>query len=216
MPASSPRHGLPRLGQTYYQRGTGPATPTDAAALEGYTAVFKDTTASAAVGADVQRSAKDRVMMLVKNISGIALLPKRLVQWDTSYIGKRVNGYAETGWGTDVAGVIDEHLPAAGCPDDDMCWICVQGPTLVKNGLANDSDADTKIELNCRINALTAATSQCDTAGRIQQFATTTSYTTAATENVAKSLGIIGRALSAKTSAQTDSDTLVWIDLLKA
>lgn len=214
MPASSPRHGLPRLGQTYYQRGTGPATPTDAAALEGYTAVFKDTTASASVGADTQRSAKDRVMMLVKNNSGMALLPKMLVKWDTSYIGKRVNGYAHTDYALDVAGVVDEHLPAAGCPDDDMCWICVQGPTLVYNSRA--AAAEAHISLNDRIAALTAATSQATTAGRVRAYATTTNYTVAATENAAKVLGVIGRALSARTSAETSTEVLVWIDLLKA
>lgn len=214
MPASSPRHGLPRLGQTYYQRGTGPATPTDAAALEGYTAVFKDTTASASVGADTQRSAKDRVMMLVKNVSGMALLPKMLVTWDTSYIGKRVNGYARLDYDLAVAGVVDEHLPAAGCPDDDMCWICVQGPTLVYNSRA--AAAEAHIDLNDRIAALTAATSQATTAGRVRTIvldATSTGLNDVGDKIV---LSVIGRALSAKTSAQTSNEILVWIDLLKA
>ena len=215
MPASSPRHGLPRLGQTYYKGGSGPATPVEAAALEGYTAVFKDTTAAGAVGSDTQRSAKDRVMMLVKNNSGIALLPKMLVKWDTAYIGKRVNGYAHVDYALDVAGVIDEHLPAAGCADDDLCWICVQGPTLVKNGREHDS-TDTAIALNDRIAALTAATSQATTSGRIRTIvldATSTGLNDVSSKIV---LGVIGRALSAKTSQGTDQDTLVYLDLLKA
>jgi hypothetical protein len=215
MPASSPRHGLPRLGQTYYGRGTAAATPAEALSLEGYTAVFKDTTAAGAVGADTQRSAKDRVMMLVKNNSGFALLPKRLVKWDTAYIGKRVNGYAYVDYALDVAGVIDEHLPAAGCPSNDLCWICVQGPTLVKNGLTN-SNTSTAIALNDHIAALTAAASNAITAGAVRAIvldATSTGLNDVSAKVV---LGVIGRALSAKTSEGPGQDTLVYLDLLKA
>ena len=136
----------------------------------------------------------------------------RSVTWKAGYIGKRVDGYATTDYDADVAGVIDERL-SNGCPTNDMCWMVVQGPTLVKSAL---SDYDDDLDALGRVAAITAATSQATTAGRIQPFAVTDSYTTAATETHTKILGIIGRAISGRTTNNTDADVLCYIDLLKA
>lgn len=206
----SPRQGLPKLGQTYYKGQTPPATFAESAPAEGTLSVFKDTQAAGPVGADMTRSNHDRVMRLVRNTSGATLACKRLVSWAPNYIGKRVDGYTDLDYDLQTAGVIDEKL-SGGCPANDLCWITVQGPTLIKNSLAADDSA--VVAENARIVALTAANSTALSAGRIQAYAVTNSATAAGTHV----LGVIGRALSATTTtSQTDREILCFIDLLKA
>ena len=209
----SPRTGLPRLGQTYYKGQTPPTTFAESASAEGTLAVFKDNENPGAVGAGTVRSNHDVVKRLVRNVSGATLATKRLVSWKTGYIGKRVDGYTDLDYDLLAAGVIDERL-TAGCPANDLCWITVQGPTLVKTSLA--ADATAVIDENDRIAALTGANSTATTSGRVQAIvldATTTAENDLSSLRV---MGIIGRALSAKTTSQTDNDILAYIDLLKA
>jgi len=209
----SPRTGLPRLGQTYYKGQTAPTTYAESANVEGTLAVFKDNENPGAVGAGTVRSNHDVVKRLVRNVSGVTLATKRLVSWKAGYIGKRVDGYTDLDYDLLAAGVVDERL-TAGLPNNDLGWITVQGPTLVKNGLeAANSSA---IAENDRIVALTGADSTATTSGRVQSIALVATTTDANNVNPLRVMGIIGRALSAKTSAQTDNDILVYIDLLKA
>jgi hypothetical protein len=175
--------------------------------------VFKDITAAGAVGANTIRSNKDRVMMLVRNVSGTTLAAKRLVSWKTGYIGKRVDGYTDLDYDQLAAGVVDEHL-SYDVPANDLFWICVQGPTLVKNGL--EAADTTAIPENSRICALTGDNSTATTSGRVRAIALQATTTDANNVNPLRVMGIIGRALSARTSAETNNDILVYLDLLKA
>jgi hypothetical protein len=205
-------HGLPRRGQTFYKGQTPPTTFAESRWAEGTMAQFKEYTDAGAVGADSTTTNNAVLCRLVRNVSGITLEGKRLVTWAAGHIGKRVDGYATTDYNADVAGVLDERL-TSGCPANDMCWMVVQGPTLVKSAL---SDYGADLAALGRVAAITAATSQATTAGRIQPFSVTSSYTTAATETHTKILGIIGRAISGRTTNNTDADVLCYIDLLKA
>ena len=70
---------------------------------------------------------------VVRNVSGISLKPKRLVRYQIATAGinleTRVDGY--TFAVADVpAGIVDEFLPAAGVPDQDLFYIVVSGPTI--------------------------------------------------------------------------------------
>lgn len=139
----------------------------------------------------------------VRNTSGIALLPKRLVKFSTvdGEYGNSVDGYA-----TETAKEcypVDEFLPAAGVADDKVFWIVVEGPAMVTVGLT--AGATTNFARGDWLVSQTAATSQATTAGRAEQI-----NMDAATEPLGDQvLNRIGRALTARTTANTGSDVLV-------
>ena len=98
---------------------------------------------------------------------------------------------------------MDEFLPTAGVPANDLFWIVVEGPTNILSDLAG---ADNNVvNIGGILVALTAATSQCTTAGRVmpQDITGATSVLANAVQNR------IGRALSARTTANTNADILV-------
>lgn len=202
--------GLPRLGATYFTgpNRTAPTSPTTSIGLEGITKTFADVTPGQGAGVDKQRSGHEKVCRLVRNVSGIALLPGRVVVYKSGFYGKRVDGYVTTDYAL-AAGVVDEHLPAAGCPNNDMCWITVHGPTVVKSDIA--AAATNVISQGDPLVALTAATSQATTAGRIQPYVATSNATQAASQ----AMNRIGRAMSASTTNNTNNSLLTYVDLLK-
>ena len=140
---------------------------------------------------------------IVRNSSGIALLPRRLVRFEVDGLdyGARVDGYTRT---TAARGYpVDEYLPAAGVANNDLFYIVVNGPAMCVSDLA----AVDTISVGDRLVALTAVTSQATTAGRVDlaAFAVTEQ---ALADQVAY---YIGHALSALTSANTNSDILVEV-----
>ncbi|GAF89190.1 unnamed protein product, partial [marine sediment metagenome] len=61
---------------------------------EGTVRKFEDFTPhTGRVTPNVRRSAGEISRMLVRNVSGVNLLPKRLVRWKAGYRGQRVDGY---------------------------------------------------------------------------------------------------------------------------
>jgi len=141
------------------------------------------------------RSNRVKTCIAVRNTSGVALLPKRVVTFKSGSISE-VDGYSNA---TDEisAGVVDEHLPASGVANNDVFWITITGPTEVKLGPGQQAAADTSLV------ALTAAAStDSTTAGQAQTAAAT--YLQA---------GYIGRALSAGTTAQ---NVLALVNLVRS
>lgn len=195
-------------GQTYNgPNKTLSATYATSVALEGVTKRFDDLDSATTTGAKVPRSQKQVTCMCVRNTSGITLEAKRVVRWASGYRNKRVDGYCTTDH-SEVAGVVDEFL-TNGVRNHDLFWIAVRGPSLVKTSLG--ADATNVIALDDKLTALTAATSQATTAGRVQAFAATSNLTNAisATQN------LIGYAMSAKTTANTNADVLVDLVIMK-
>jgi hypothetical protein len=141
------------------------------------------------------RSNRVKTCIAVRNVSGVALLPKRTVVFKSGSLSE-VDGYnADTG--VAVAGVVDEHLPASGVANNDVFWITVHGPTEVKLGPAQQAAADTTLV------ALTAATSTVSTtAGQAQTAA-----------NTFLPVHYIGRALSAGTTGQ---NVLAVVNLVRS
>lgn len=184
--------GLPNRGKTYH--GGTPSSIGRSVALEGTAQDFKDDYESGA-GPRLTRSARYCSAVLVRNTSGIALTPSRLVSWESGYTGKRVDGYTTT-TGAEAAGVVDPELPATGVADDDLFWLFVKGPCLVTSDLAGG--ANNVLAIGQAVGALTAATSGATTAGRIVAVATGTTATLPSTI-----INRIGRAMSAATTANT-------------
>ena len=200
--------GLPERGKTWYDGAT-PTANAPAISLEGQMRRVDDENPPTATDSTVtRRSGRQVVLRLVKNISGITLAPKRLVTWAAGFRGRRVDGYCTADY-AECAGVVDDHY-TNGIPDDDLGYIVVSGPVLILTSLA--ANAENVISEGDVLVALTAATSQATTSGRFVSAGLTSSVTVA--QNVER--GKIGRAMSAKTTANTNADCLVDLEILKA
>lgn len=176
--------------------------------LEGQIVYLPDTDPS---DTKVRRSQTDVVARVVRNASGISLLPKRIVQYQAAYWGKRVDGYIKATT-TPVAGVVDDHLPSTGVQNNDLFYLIVGGPCLVKT---TNTTIVASTQGNPWIGAVTSGASTADVSGShdsggITGFAET-SNVTFATHWLRNKIGV---GLSAKVAANTNQDVLVSIDLL--
>lgn len=149
------------------------------------------------------RSNRIKTCVAVRNASGGALLPKRMVRFKLSAgnaVFSEVDGYAAVA-GEERVAFVDEYLPASGVAANDVFWVTVEGPTEVAHALSG-----TEVSVGDRLAAITAATSGATTAGRVKP----TGYTGAASTNLGESLyGVIGVACSA--GATTGSNVLAIV-----
>lgn len=121
----------------------------------------------------VIRSNRRKVCVAVRNTSGAALLPKKLVTFSGIGSADGQNTVA----GNEFVGVVDEFLPAAGVAANDVFWVTIEGPTEVV--------ADAAVTAGNAVACDTAATAGAATAGRV----------------VATTTNAIGRAISAAAAA---------------
>lgn len=141
-------------------------------------------------------------LRVVRNSGSFNLLPKRMVSFDTAYVGCRCNGYTTANYAPGVP--VDELLPAAGVVPNDLFYVIMEGPCAVLTAL--DGGADNVINIMDPLVALTAATSGATTAGRVQ-----TASTSGSTTNQRDSLlNVVGRAVSAQTTANTNASMLIF------
>ncbi len=194
-------------GQTYYGGATIDSNDLGGLSLEGMEFEFEDLNyalPTAGGGAKPARTNRKVRVRVVRNVGAAALLPKRLVtfQLTAGFYGCRVDGYATTT--AQRAFPVDEYLPAAGVPVNDLFYIVVRGPATVLTSLAALGQS---IAVGDRMAALTAASSGATSAGRVDGLGGATSAT--ALEN--EVLNSIGYALSAKTTTQTNADLLVEV-----
>lgn len=187
------------LGQTYFSLAIGETLKNDslmgiqssAAYGDNFTGVVKEFTDVNPITGLV-RSNRRKVCVAVKNTSAGALLPKRVVTFNTS-AGKlfsEVNGYSAV-LNEERVGVVDEYLPSSGVAVNDIFWVTVDGPTEVVAAVSG-----TAITAGSRLAAITAATSGATVAGRV----TPSSLVGATTGGNDNGRGVIGYALSAGTT----------------
>lgn len=204
------------LGQTYYGGTTIDTSNYGGLQHEGLLTEFKTVAVrSAGVLIDLPLRGGGYVLArCVRNVSGIALLPKRLVSYvaTTDLDGKRVDGYTTT-TAARPAGVIDPWLPATGVPNGDLFWIIEQGDVPVLMPLSNLS-AD--IAVGDVLYAITGATSQCTTSGRITALNSAGTFGDTNTTNGNMTnilLHNIGVALSVKLTSATNADVLCRVKI---
>jgi hypothetical protein len=65
----------------------------------------------------------------VKNTSGSALVPGAVAKFKDAAILTEVDGLATTS--TALMGIVDEYLPSAGVPNNEVFWLVVRGPSTV-------------------------------------------------------------------------------------
>lgn len=198
-------------GKTFYDGNTIDTADYGGIHIEGSVRQFKDYDIVADSTFLKLRSARMVTCILVRNVSGIALLPGRLVRWQAAQRGKRVDGYTTT-TAAEAAGVVDEWLPTAGVPNGDLFWLTVDGPTLVRTDLTGDTD--TNFSEGDILVAITAVTSQATTAGRVRQADFTGAATGATLAD--QITNRIGRAMSANTTGQTNRNVLADISINRA
>lgn len=129
------------LGQTAYEGDSTLITNAGLNHLRGMEWTFRDNDEDG-TGVITSRSGRDRVFRIVKNDHSSAVTPKLGARLDT--YGQEIAGLcAEDESGFDF-GIVDEHLPAAGCAVGDLCWVCISGPaTCVADGAGtNVADGD--------------------------------------------------------------------------
>ena len=194
-------------GQTHYKGQTiDTADYGGSVALEGLEGIFDDRGLRTSTEPQTVRSGLKTKGIICRNVSGIALLPSRAVSFSAGFQNRRTAGYTTTDWAA-VAGVVDDQLPAAGVPNGDLFWLLVEGPALMLTDLAGG--ALNVINEGDHIVALTAATSQATTAGRVQSYVATSNATNIAT----MVLNRVGTAMSAKTTANSNATVLVNLRL---
>ncbi len=196
--------GIVGRGKTFYGDQTiNTADYGTSVGLEGITTIFENRAPATTAGMQTKRDNQDTHAVLVRNVSGVTLTPGRIVTFQSGYRNRRVDGYTRLDWARGD-GVVDDHISATtGVPNGDLFWLIVEGPCLMRTDLAGG--ALNVIADGDRLAALTAATSQATTAGRVQTFAATSNLTNA----VSAALNVVGVAMSAMTTAQTNSAVLV-------
>lgn len=189
-------------GETWYGGETIDTNDLGGEQYEGKEYVFED------IDPDnhTARTGRKVVCRVVRNNSGISLLPKRLalLEGTAGDSSGKVDGYAITSAAnTPQQGYpIDEYLPSTGVPNGDLFYIVVEGPAVVTTSLANMA---TDLSVNEFVVAVTAATSQATTAGRVipQLLSGATAPLAANIQNR------IGRAMTSKVTTDTGEDLLV-------
>jgi hypothetical protein len=149
------------------------------------------------------RSNRVKTCVAVRNLSSIALAPKRVVAFDTGTAGlasfTQTKGYT-TATNEERVGVVDEYLAAGGVAVNDVFWVTVEGPTEVAVALSGSD-----LVVGDRLAAITAAASTGTTAGRVTKSGVGAA-TTGAGDN---GLGVLGRACS--TGATTGANVLAIV-----
>lgn len=185
-------------GETFYNGETIDSNNLGGQNLEGMEWVFEDIHPETGV-TRTGRSVRCRV---VRNVAAAALLPKRLARFKLTagVYSHRVDGYSTT---TAAEGYpIDEYLPAAGVPVNDLFWLVIEGPAVVLTSL---SDLSADVVAGDWLVAITGATSGATTSGRVAL-----QVLTGATAALALQVqNRVGRALSAATTQNTNSDLLL-------
>ncbi len=142
-------------------------------------------------------------LRVCRNNSGAVLKGKRTVKFNKT-AGKPWSDVA--GYSTVTAersGVIDEYLPPAGVPAGDLFYVVVEGPCLVQTGSA--ADATNSIAVGDALHATTGATTGATTAGRVGDAV----FTGATAVLAGQIQNVVGYAMSAMTTAQTNTDILM-------
>lgn len=205
----------PGRGETWYEGAT-PDSNDNFEGVLGVTKVFEDVDWGASGNVKPYRiGIRGVVCRLVKNVSGQTLYGKRLVQLDPTN-PNHILGYQDTL--AKECYPLDEFLPAGGLVNNDLGWIVIKGPAMCLTGFAGADFQTTSIAAGDRliattVNGGTTAAGTTGTAGRVAVFAIAAATTAGQfTQLLDAATNWIGRALTARTSGNTNTDILVDVN----
>lgn len=187
-----------RRGKTFYDGLSIDTSNYKGTALEGRLCYFQNTSpTNVNSGRKTLRDPSSVVTKIVRNVSGVALLPAHLCQYQSTNFDKRVIGYSNTLFAKS-AGVVDDHYPTAGVPNGDLFHMVVKGMVNVRTDAA--AGATNVISAGNDLVCQTAAAStHSTTAGRCIPYAETSN----ATYGDLQVKGIFGQAVNAATTSET-------------
>lgn len=206
-------------GETWYAGRTIDTANYEGVELEGHTCIVEDILWGNSGGVKPGRTtsnARDQVVRLMRNVSGVTLYAKQLVQVDSTN-PNRILGRQNVLFGP--AYPIDEFLPATGVPNGDLCWVVIGGPALCLTPMTGAEFNAVSIAAGDILGAATTnggstAAGSTAPAGRVAAvlpvnvaITTNTQYS----ELLRYATGWFGRAVSAMTSGQTNADILIDI-----
>lgn len=150
---------------------------------------------------------------VVRNVSGIPLLPGRIVRYDATTNNAVLSGVPyETqvdGYVTSVAdrpaGIVDEFLPAAGVPGNDLFYIVTDGPSLATTG----NSTSPVVSIGSRIVAAAYGASAGDTLGGRFAAQDLSGATSALGDNILNQVGFAASAITATTVTNTKIPVIV-------
>jgi hypothetical protein len=148
--------------------------------------------------------------MLVRNEAGFAILGKRTVKLkESGGYGdlEAVDGYCAIKADAHVV-FSDPNLPAAGCADDDIFWVILEGPTIVLTPF-EAGGWDKAIVAGDPLVGATGSTTGTSGVGRVSAGGVLAGGSLAATDAYNHARNNLGRAMSARTTGETNADLLV-------
>ena len=167
-----------------------------------------DTTATAIRGNKARKTGKTIKAVALRNESGLTLYGKRVVKLTETAgysLVESVDGYAPTLADGNIV-IVDDQLSSTGVADDDIFWGIISGPvTVLTSTVGADFNGD--IAVGSPLVAATGSTSGNSTSGRVSNV--TIAGQTAGTVAFQMADNLVGRALSARTTAETAEDLLI-------
>lgn len=164
------------------------------------------------------RGSKDRYTgrpikaVLLRNEAGFALLGKRLAKLkEGGGYGnvEAVDGYCAVKADAHLV-VVDPFLPSAGCADDDIFWGIIEGTVPILTPF-EAGGFDKTIAVGDPLVGATGSTTGTSGVGRVSCGGVLAGGSLAATDAYAQARNCIGRALSARTTGETNMDLLVSV-----
>jgi hypothetical protein len=146
------------------------------------------------------------IVRVVRNSTGSVVKPAECYAYDTAYLNRRVNARA-TVLGSNVV-VADPLLPSAGIQDHDLFYAIISGPTLV----TTPRSAMVALAKGDALVAGTASTTGNQDAGCIARIADSLVAATTVAQHASNldiSRNVLGRAMSAATTANTGASLLI-------
>lgn len=199
-------------GSTFYNGGTIDSNNLGGLQHEGMEKWVEDIDLSSGSGAKTARSGRFIKIRCVRNMSAAPILPKQLVQLDKTN-NTRVTGTCDTTG--QKCYPADEYLPAAGVPQYDLFWIVTNGPAMCKTPFTGAAFSGADIAAGDPLTSVSSAAGSTATGttaaiGRVSTINPNAATDSTQTENAINlTYRILGSAMSAKTTGNTNADILV-------
>lgn len=174
---------------------------------------YNNTSGSQVRGNRKRLSGRNILAIALRNESGLTLYGKRLARLTRTggyTFLHSVDGYCAVQAEKHLV-IIDPGLASGGVADDDIFWGIVAGPTTIltpEAGAAFNGDITYGDQL-VGAAAATTGTSVAGRAGNVIHTAATAANTLAAKNAFENAVNMIGYALSARTTGETNADLLI-------